>query len=223
MRTLILASAVIGSVVVLLALRAPTPAPVSEQGTPPAEVVNEPGLMEKLFNIPPAPLTDCGSVRGWLVEHPRAFHAVLARPHYSVEIQYRPPLCTACFELPNARLDEPGFKQRSEELAGGDSYLLRIFPGPGPETPPVASMAWQHRIVQVVGVDTLPCAFVHVETLPPGVKHQNLLLGFDTGSLQEDRSVIIKDSDGTLGGDLVLTLPKGGTRALAQALHPTES
>lgn len=223
LRSGILVCVACASVALLLALMAPTRPAKSDEQLPPVEVVAKRGFFSELLDIQPRPLADCDEIREWLVEHPRAFHAVTERPGFAAELQYRPAVCMACLEQPSAKLSDPEFQKRQLELAGGDIYHLRISAGKEAGLIPRASLAWQQQIVQVLGSDTMPCAFVHVETLPPGLPYQSVVLGFDASDEPGDRSVIITDGDGTLGGDLVLNFPKGGGRALGQAIQPTET
>lgn len=185
------------------------------------EVVNERSLISRMLNLQPKPLADCAAVREWLEEHPKAFLSTAARPALKAELRYRPASCAACLEMPDAQLTDADYMQRRLELAGSDLYLLRIMPGEQPEEVPQPGFDWQTRIAEVVGGDTIPCAFIHVETLPPGMRYQSILLGFDALQDMQDRQLIIRDVDDAMGGDLIMPLPTGGPRALAEAINPS--
>lgn len=218
----VLVAATGAAVAALLAWRAPQAGPSTGADTARPEVVNERGLVSRLLNLQPKPLADCAAVREWLEEHPKAFLSTVQRSTFKAELRYRPASCAACLEMPDALLADADYQQRRLELAGSDLYLLRIMPGAHPEETPRPGFNWQARIEEVVGGDTIPCAFVHVETLPPGIRYQNILLGFEAPQDTRDRQLIIRDPDGALGGDLIMPLPTGGPYALAQALNPSQ-
>lgn len=207
--------------VALLAMRAPDAQLADSPAVETPHIVNDRSFISEILDLPPKPLTDCAAVREWMTVHRKAFSAFVKRDGYSMELQYRPATCAACMELPDAELNQPELSQRAKELAGADLYHLRILPGKDGETPR-AGFDWQPRIVEVVGQDTIPCTFIHVETMPPGVPHQSVLLGFDAQQDTRDRRVLIKDPDGSLDGAIVLALPTGGPFALAQALNPSQ-
>lgn len=184
---------------------------------PPALVSHEPDLLRRVLNLPPKPITDCRALASWLKERPLALHARVARKDFIVELQYRPPICSACAEAPNAGFSSPAITRRLAELQGGDLFHLRLSPT-GSVQMPAIGMGWEPRIAMIAGHDTIPCAFVHAETLPPIARHRSILLGFEAAPSTADRTVLIADADGTMGGDLLMKLPANAPRALNQAI-----
>lgn len=205
----------------LLAMRSLEPVPTTHAQAARPEVINEPSIWNRLLNLPPAPLTDCEEVRNWLAEHPGAFMNVQERAGFKAELHYRPAACTACLEVGDAQLTDGSFLERSRELAFSDQYVLRLYSKKGDGERPEVNDSWTSRIVEIVGTDTVPCAFLHVETMPPGVPYRSVLLGFDRPQDEHDRRLVIRDAEGQLGGDLHFDLPTGGPRALAEAIQPT--
>lgn len=205
----------------LLAMRSLEPVPTTHAQAAQPEVINEPSIWNRLFNLPPAPLADCEEVRNWLAEHPGAFVNVQERAGFKAELHYRPASCIACLELGDAQLTDASFLERSRELAFSDQYVLRLYLKEGDGKGLELNDSWTSRIVEIVGADTVPCAFLHVETMPPGVPFRSVLLGFDRAQDAQDRKLLIRDHDRVLAGDLVFTMPTGGPRALAEAIQPT--
>jgi hypothetical protein len=205
----------------LLAMRHIGPVPSTQLRTIVPEVVNEPSFWNKLFNTTPAPLADCEALRNWLSEHPGAFVSVQERPAFKAELHYRPAPCTACLELGDVQLTEKPFVERHRELAHSDQYVLRLYPKDRGGDLPKMDETWMPSVMEIVGTDTVPCAFLHVETLPPGVPYRSVLLGFDRAQDEQDRRLVIRDTGKLFGGDLHFNLPTGGPRALAEALNPT--
>jgi len=208
-------------VVGLLAMRQMGPVPSTQLRTAVPEVVNEPSIWNRLFNTTPAPLADCAALRNWLTEHPGAFVSVQERSEFKAELHYRPASCTACLELGDVQLTEKSFVERNSELAHSDQYVLRLYPKDGDGDLPKMDETWMPSVMEIVGTDTIPCAFLHVETLPPGVPYRSVLLGFDRPQDEQDRRLVIRDTGNLFGGDLHFNLPTGGPRALAEALNPT--
>lgn len=183
-------------------------------------IVNERGFWSGLLGIDPDPIADCGELSEWLAEHPTAFHAHVERPAFTAELQYRPAACMACLEKPGATFADPWLKERVKALGTTELFVLRLSPGTGKRELPEITDALQMDIVEVAGTDTVPCAFLHAEPLPPGVPYRSVLLGFDRPQDASDRRVVLRDRRGELGGDLVLALPAGAATAYTQALNP---
>lgn len=205
----------------LYALRVEQPGSKDTTCSIPVEVVNQKGLLNKLFNIQPSPLKNCSEVAEWMKEHPNAFQSVVQRSEFEAVLQYRPAPCMACLEMSDADLTDDAFVERIGQLENSEQYVLRLHPSNRNSILPQVDGLWQPRVVEIIGLDTIPCAFLHVETMPPGVPFSSVVLGFERLQDDEDRQVLISDLDGTLQGDLLFTLPKGGPSALLGALNPT--
>lgn len=119
-------------------------------------------------------------------------------------LTYQPAELRACMEdLAPAPITDPDMRARVEQLRGTDLYLLRIIPAEGPRTGQSAVRMAQAlddlmdqtkgaRLQEVIGTDTLDCAFIHVETAPGFVTYTTLLIGFDTPQDGREREVILK-------------------------------
>jgi hypothetical protein len=140
----------------LLAMRSLEPVPAAHAQVAPPEVINEPSIWNRLFNLPSTPLADCEEVRNWLAEHPGAFMNMQERTGFKAELHYRPASCTACLELGDAQLTDASFLERSRELAFSDQYVLRLYPKEGDGQGPELNDSWTTRIVEIVGTDTVP-------------------------------------------------------------------
>ena len=186
----------------------------------PDEVLNERGFWGELLDITPEPITDCAGVREWLAEHPRALYARVQRAQLTAELTYRPGVCTACLELPDAALVDAAVRDRMATLSNGGLYALRFAVGTDPAAHHALRDTLQAYIVEVIGTDTLPCAFMHVETMPPGVPYSSAIIGFDRAQDRADRRIIIRDPHNAFGGDVTLALPLGASKALAEAIDP---
>lgn len=222
-RTRILLVAVAVTLVIgLWAMRAaPVPSTPPQADAP--HVVNKPGFWQDLLDLEPDPFEDCSEVTAWMKEHQEAFQSRIERKEVHVTVQYRPAACMTCLELGDVPLASAAYTERAVQLARSDQFVLRIQAPPTKTDIPAVDDTWVDRIVEIVGRDTVPCAFIHVETMPPGVPFRSVLLGFDRAQDAQDRKLMIRDHDQVLGGDLVFTMPTGGPRALAEAMNPSSS
>lgn len=186
-------------------------------------VTNEQGFWSEVLGLEPEPLANCTELRQWIAEHPSAFRSNVVRPRLAVELQYRPAACIACMEAPESAFSAPTTRERMDRLAGSAQYVLHFTAGSSGGELPLLAESLRTSIVEVVGTDTLPCAFMHVETLPPGVPYASAIIGFDRPQDDLDHRVVLLDHDGALGGTIEFALPRGGASALAQALQPTST
>lgn len=159
----------------------------------------------------PKPLRDCAGLAKWLAGHGDGFTARVERPGLVLEASYRPAACTACMENSGAAFADSLFRMRAAELGRSELYVLKLSPGKAGRD----GMAMQldkdlaGDLVEVVGQDTFPCSFIHVEALPSLLPYGTALAGFDRPQDGRDRHLVLRDREGRLGGDLVLSFPQG--------------
>ena len=175
------------------------------------------GLLNELFNVEPAILTDCAALRSWLQDRPNAFVARYEHPEYRAELHYRPAACTFCLEHPDGDFSGTESTKRLTELASSEQYVLRIATREREtNVEPHVSPA---EVVRIEGTDTVPCVFVHHEPPVPGVPFRTLLLGFDRSQSNSDRTILIRSVD--FPSRMEFILPKGGPSAISSAVPIT--
>lgn len=177
-----------------------------------------------LFTSEPDAVTDCATLREWLAGHGDVLVTRVERTGLLAELHYRPALLQSCAEFGDAAFQDTAFQAYSGRLALSEAYVLRLqMPGAQFEELELGER-WGKDIVEVIGQDTIPCAFVHAETVPHFAPYRSLLIGFDRKQDDADRKVIVRDPENLLGGDLVLVFPPGFLKApLVGALNTAKT
>jgi hypothetical protein len=160
---------------------------------------------------------DCEELGEWLSEHGALLTAKEERPGLTVELQYRPAACAACAEDRDGRFEDPALRKRVMELKGAELYVLHW--SVSSTAPDSLSSLWneglQEDLFEVVGLDTLPCAFMHMEAMPAMLPYRSALIGFDRVQDGKDRRILLRDSGKRLGGDIILEFIEGGLQRYA--------
>ncbi|MFT3884715.1 MAG: hypothetical protein QM724_04585 [Flavobacteriales bacterium] len=111
---------------------------------------------------------------------------------------------------------------RMRELSATSAYALHISTTasgrPLPDETYIRTHAWEQ-----VGLDTVPCTFVHLEAVPGLVPYRSFLLAFGHPQDGRDRTVHIDDPEGAFGGDRVFRFPPGAFGSLQQLITDTLS
>jgi hypothetical protein len=150
---------------------------------------------------------DCKELLDWMREYPEAMTVKASRAERTVEVRYVPALAAACAEQPEAVFTDVGLQGRAAQLSGGDQYVLRFRSKAG-RTEDVLGLV-QAEVMEVVGGDTLPCAFLHEEPAPPVVPWRTVVLGFGHHQDASDRTLVLLDKSGKLGGPWTFRFPEG--------------
>lgn len=109
--------------------------------------------------------------------------------------------------VPTAMAACRGGSSTPVSTAGADQYILRF--GRSRQADGMDSLhvldglPFEQAFVEVVGGDTVPCAFAHGEPAPTHAPFTTVVIGFDHPQDAHDRTVVLRDAQGTLGGDLV--------------------
>jgi hypothetical protein len=206
---------------VILGFAASTDQPFSLN--PKNRAVSSPGFGSFFTDLFVDQIDDCAELRDHMLDPDQALRAVVERNGYHFELEYRPAECAACQELPDAKAADPQFVARRTELAGTASYLLRISRGVTSIEHPglTVSDGLIKDLVEVHGRDTVSCAFVHREILPDMVPYEQLLIAFDRPQDATAGTVILKDSQGTWGGDVILIISPAAMQQFISALPST--
>jgi hypothetical protein len=163
----------------------------------------------ELFTSEPDPVTDCAALREWLAGHGDVLVSRIERTGLLAELHYRPALLQACADHGDASYMDPEFQAHTGRLAHSEAYVLRLqMPGANFDELELGEQ-WRKDIVEVIGQDTIPCAFIHAETVPHFAPYRTLLIGFDRSQDNVDRKVVLRDRENVLGGDLILKFTTG--------------
>jgi hypothetical protein len=175
------------------------------------------------FHSRPDPVKDCKALGQWLATHGKDLTAEVERPGFIAKLEYRPAACLACMEDHDALFADSTFIRRVSPLRTTELYVLKIFVGKAGSDSLYLELSESllPDLVEVVGTDTVPCAFMHVEAMPSMMHYRSALIGFDRPQDGKDRSVVLRDSKRQFGGDLVFGLPKGGVSHYFTALADT--
>ena len=172
-----------------------------------------------LFKSTPDPIADCAGLGEWLQDHPGTFDAQVVRSGFKVDLQYRPAACIACGEGATRAFIDPQFTTRVGELQTSEQFVLRVTrTGEAGGNALELKDALVSDIVEVIGLDTIPCSFLHVEATPPNVPFRSAILGFDRPQDGADRRLVVLDRTGRWGGHIILELPPGTLQQYTAAL-----
>jgi hypothetical protein len=171
------------------------------------------------FRSRTAPIQNCHELGQWLAKHDKDLVATFERPGLTGELQYRPAACLACMEKRDAAFSDSAFLKRIDQLKATELYVLRIVAGKVSDSTQIElSENMASSFVEVVGRDTFPCSFMHVEATPSMMPYRSALIGFERAQDDKDRRVILLDSEKHLGGDLVMEFPAKGVSRYAAAV-----
>lgn len=189
---------------------------------------SESSWFANLFTARQATVRDCSGLNSWFAENNSSFVSKVERADFTVELQYRPAACSACLEDRAASFTEPGFRARVAQLDKADLYVLRVRSATGRSDDGRRlnlSEDLLKDLAEVVGPDTLECAFVHVEALPSMLPYTSALVGFDRPQDGLDRRVILRDRSDDFGGDIIFQFSGLGryTAILPDSLTITRS
>lgn len=162
----------------------------------------------------------CGDVLRLLAEDWNGLRAVINNAAgHRFEAEYRPHVLDACMEVrPELRLAD-----LANGLEGLDMWLLRIprmamkdGADPGPGQAEYLNFSAQHDLFEVIGSDTIPCSFLHVESTPAIGPYHQILVGFDMVLDERDRILLWRDQHGSHAGDLRFELKPGAFAVCAR-------
>lgn len=171
----------------------------------------------------PSSVESCQALGKWLDKYGSGLVAKVERPGFEMELQYRPAACLACMENHDAVFADSTFQERVGQLKATELYVLKIYSGKSASDSSHFELS-EHLakdLVEVVGMDTFPCAFFHVEALPSLVPYRSALIGFERPQDGRVRRVIFKDTQDHFGGDLIMDLPANGLSRYAEAVPDT--
>lgn len=165
--------------------------------------------------LPPKPVDDCRGLGKWLDKYGERFNSRVERPGFVLEASYRPAACTACMEERGSVFADSAFRQRVAQLKATEFYVLKVTVGKNEQDTLFLELSdiLIADLIEVVGRDTFPCSFMHVEAVPSSLPYRSALVGFDRPQDGRDRYLVLRDREGHFGGDLNLVFPEGSMKA----------
>jgi len=159
-----------------------------------------PSQFRELRTVPPP--TGCKELKGWLTSHRSFLTGTVIRSSRRWEVQYRPALLSACRNYPEGKFSDTDLRREVEESVLSTTYALHLTNDKQNDRDD--EVFWNEElgkdIVEVLGGDTLPCAFIHLEPGPGFLKYRTAMIGFDHGQLPVKRQIIINDPLDRFGG-----------------------
>lgn len=164
---------------------------------------------------PPRPAKDCKGLGKWLARNGGRFTSRVERPGFVLEASYRPAACTACMEAGGSTFADSAFQQRVVQLKATELYVLKVSARTDKQDTLNLEISdiLMGDLIEVVGSDTFPCSFLHVEAVPSMLPYRTALVGFDRPQDGRDRHLVLHDPEGRFGGAITLTFPEGGLGA----------
>jgi|GEM_PF-5366189 len=156
-------------------------------------------------------IEDCAGLHAWLQEEGAGLDCGTRNKAFVFRIRYVPSAVRYCM----APLDAFGESGRSAAsvISQGmftTQFILEIQPLAGAMLDASQPLRFvETDIVEILGTDTMPCAFLHHEPRIPSLPYQRLILGFDHPESSMDRKIVLRDRDGTHGGDVILRFDQG--------------
>ncbi|MBP6390577.1 MAG: hypothetical protein KA352_06765 [Flavobacteriales bacterium] len=156
-------------------------------------------------------IEDCADLREWMEGDGARLSCRSRNNSFEVRLRYIPSPVRYCM-APLDVFDE-GEASAASAIAKGQvttQYILELQPlaASAFETPQPLRFT-EADIVEVLGTDTVPCAFVQHEPRVPSMPFQRSILGFDHPESPMDRKIVIRDRDGRHGGDILLRFDPG--------------
>lgn len=158
-------------------------------------------------------IDDCEDLRDWLADEGRQLRSTVEADGGTWVLTYAPMAARYCLADADAygSVEEPTatILDRGRRSA---MYILEVRPG--------QDAAWTDDplptgsvVAEVLGTDTLPCALLHREPLPPSTGFKRYLLGFDRPEDARDRSVVIHRGAAGASAPIVIRLRPGAVQA----------
>jgi hypothetical protein len=132
-----------------------------------------------------------------------------------ISLQYRPALLRSCMVDKEAALHDV---IKAMETGATDSWVVKV-PRTIPGTDSTTSSAFmeylfrssgaKQDIVMVIGTDTVPCSFLHLEGTPSVSRHHQLLIGFDVPEDHRQRKMIWKGPEELMGAPIHFEFREG--------------
>lgn len=132
-----------------------------------------------------------------------------------ISLQYRPALLRSCMVDKEAALS---YVIKGMETGAMDSWVVKV-PRTIPGTDSTTSSAFleylfrssgaKQDIVLVVGTDTVPCGFLHLESNPSMSRYHHLLIGFDVAEDHRQRQMIWTGPDDLMGAPIHFKFREG--------------
>ncbi|MEO8589947.1 MAG: hypothetical protein ABI432_11290 [Flavobacteriales bacterium] len=182
-----------------------------------------------------ARITGCADLEMLVAREFNGFMASSSSAQHAFLLEYRPAMLQLCITSGSpSDLKAPAFIAEMERSRATDMYVMKV-----PRTDEgnekavdeefllYLSNAAVKDLVEVVGEDTVECAFVHLETTPAIGPYHHMILGFDSPQDGKQRKIVWHDGSGLLGKDLVFEFKAGSfdqyEKILAQALMNSSS
>ncbi len=134
---------------------------------------------------------------------------------YSFELSYVPKEVAACRKSGDNGASVMDASARAIDAGAADQYVLRITSkaggpvGDAIDLEQLLGIGVQKRIHAIVGRDSLPCAFAHVESGPGHSPVTSVLIGFDAPQNSADRRIVIRETDAMESRKVTLAFPVG--------------
>lgn len=160
-------------------------------------------------------IDDCAELRAWLSEHGVGLISASHNRSFEVRIRCIPSAVRYCM-TPLDAFGQNGASASSAIVQGQftTQYIVELRPRTVSAFDPLGSWRFaEEDIVEVLGGDTVPCAFVQHEPPVPSLPYRRAIIGFDHPESPLDRRIMIRDRDGSHGGDLLLHFDAGVFKA----------
>lgn len=154
------------------------------------------------------PLT-CKEVLETYRKNRSSYTAVITRNGVRWELEYHPEVCRSCLGLPDRVLLDSLQKISPIHHENSSSYVLRAYATEKNSARSGTIARISHGLItEIIGRDTIPCAFLHLETLPAEAPFHSAIVGFlHNEQLPGERRVAIRDDEHIWGGDLLFSFP----------------
>lgn len=194
----------------------------SETGTEATENVAEQTFFSRLFSgmVTQTELEDCPGLMDWLRLNPTVLTEKFVGNGFTIVLELQLAECLACKDLPKAKFIDSNFIKQLADHTGTTAYVMRVVRNSddkGRSFDPFVKLT-ERNVMQVIGSDSIPCAFLHFEASPAMAPHRTALLGFETASGTFARQVLIRDTTGELGGDISFHYSEQGFTRLEKVL-----
>lgn len=170
---------------------------------------------ERLENIRVSKDLDCATLVRLVREELGGLRAVAPGEGPCPSIQYRPAEVEQCMELASIGRDTVPIASIDRPVDASEQYVLsipRAMVLARPDEDAFGAYLAQglvHDLVELVDGDTVPCAFIHLESGAAMAPERKVLVGFDRPQDGRERRLLLLDRQGFFGRDLLFTFKPG--------------
>jgi len=173
-------------------------------------------------------LDNCAELGEWLAHHREGFERTAEQAGVKLSLRRVPAICAVCQDADwSSSFSDPKLIAALAERRGTDSYVLTVHENAGGREVQNAdstlfsdlrSDSCGPRWLEIVGRDTVPCDFVHVEATGEMVSGAIILLAFEHAEDLDARTVLLMPKQDGSRPEIIFQFSKAAFHELDERL-----